>query len=74
MPVLSEAQQSALRVSAAVKPPAWNCHVCGGGAKDYCRSCDEFYLIHDSACPNRVEEHDGHRLTIVPFVEIRGRL
>ena len=41
-------------------------------ARDYCRSCDEFYWVHKAGCENEVREHDGHRLTIVPFVEERG--
>jgi len=38
-------------------------------ARDYCRQCDKFYWIHQAGCENEVREHDGHRLTIVPFVE-----
>lgn len=34
---------------------------------DYCRTCDEFYWLDDAA------EHDGHRKTIVPFVEDRSK-
>lgn len=35
---------------------------------DYCRTCDEFYWLDiEGDCA----EHDGHRKTIVPFVEDR---
>jgi hypothetical protein len=44
-------------------------------ARDYCRSCDEFYWIHAPGC-SMYDDHFGHRLTIVPFVEmtLRDRL
>lgn len=45
-----------------------------GGAKDYCRTCDEFYWLHDPDDGGGYDSaHDGHRLTIVPFVEDRSR-
>lgn len=45
---------------------------CCPGAKDYCRSCDEFYWLHLPDCPRyEGDKHGGHRLTIVPFVEER---
>lgn len=40
-------------------------------AKDYCRTCDEFYFLHAPGCPRREDKHHGHRLTIIPFVEMR---
>ena len=46
------------------------CRECGQlTALDYCCTCDEFYAIHRHGCM-RYTDHDGHRLTIVPFVEI----
>lgn len=49
------------------------CGECGQhAALDYCRSCDEFYWIHQPGCRMYEEKHFGHRLTIVPFVEVRG--
>lgn len=48
------------------------CRECGQHtALDYCRSCDEFYWIHQEGCAMYEPKHFGHRLTIVPFVEIR---
>lgn len=51
-----------------------HCPYCGGGKRDYCRTCDEFYWVHEDGC-NAVRAidklHNGHRLTIVPFVEDR---
>ena len=41
------------------------------GAVDYCRSCDEFYPIHEPKCRWHETKHHGHRLTIVPYVEER---
>jgi hypothetical protein len=38
---------------------------------DYCRTCDEFYWIHQPGCAMYEPKHEGHRLTIVPFVEVR---
>lgn len=40
-------------------------------AMDYCRTCDEFYWIHQPGCAMFEDRHYGHRLTIVPFVEER---
>lgn len=49
------------------------CNECGQRtAYDYCRSCDEFYWVHAPGCRMH-EDHNGHRLTIVPFVEDRER-
>ena len=39
------------------------------GAFDFCVTCDEFYWIHANGCWKGSRRHDGHRLTIVPFVE-----
>lgn len=39
----------------------------GPHALDYCRTCDEFYFLDDG------DEHEGHRKTIVPFVEDRSK-
>lgn len=47
--------------------PECDCQV----AKDYCRSCDEFYWVHVPGCRYESGRHYGHRLTIVPFVEER---
>jgi hypothetical protein len=47
--------------------PGCDCYV----AKDYCRSCDEFYWVHIPGCMFEEGRHHGHRLTIVPFVEER---
>ena len=50
-----------------------HCEECGQfAAYDYCRSCDEFYWIHQPGCRMYEAKHHGHRLTIVPFVEVRG--
>ena len=49
-----------------------NCGECGWFAVyDYCRSCDEFYWIHAPGCRMHEDKHYGHRLTIIPFVEVR---
>ena len=48
------------------------CQECGHQVGyDYCRSCDAFYWIHLPRCTMYEDRHHGHRLTIVPFVEIR---
>jgi hypothetical protein len=48
------------------------CDECGQPtAMDYCRSCDDFYWIHAPGCRMYEDKHFGHRLTIVPFVELR---
>jgi hypothetical protein len=47
------------------------CNECGlRTAMDYCRSCDEFYWLHAPGC-RMFEDHYGHRLYLVPFVEVR---
>lgn len=49
-----------------------SCGECGQRTgQDYCRTCDEFYWIHGPGCRMYNSEHFGHRLTIVPFVEVR---
>lgn len=40
-------------------------------AADYCRTCDQFYAMHRPECPRLEDVHYGHRLTIIPFVEVR---
>jgi hypothetical protein len=48
------------------------CRECGHRtAMDYCRTCDEFYWIHQPPCAMFTDKHYGHRLTIIPFVGIR---
>jgi hypothetical protein len=50
------------------------CGTCGQvAALDYCRTCDEMYWLHAPGCRMHEDKHDGHRLTIVPFVEERKR-
>jgi hypothetical protein len=39
-------------------------------AQDYCRTCDEWYWIHAPGC-TMYANHDGHRLYLIPFVEVR---
>jgi hypothetical protein len=52
-----------------------HCGDCGHHtAMDYCRTCDEFYWIHQPGCAMHAPKHYGHRLTIVPFVEDRSRI
>jgi hypothetical protein len=49
-----------------------DCNECGQhAAQDYCRSCDEFYWVHAPGCCMYEEKHFGHRLTLVPYVEVR---
>ncbi|MBA0088826.1 MAG: hypothetical protein HRJ53_27880 [Acidobacteria bacterium Pan2503] len=51
-----------------------NCGDCGHHtAMDYCRTCDEFYWVHAPGCVMHETIHHGHRLTLVPFVEEKGR-
>lgn len=58
--------------------PTYNC-ICGVAKLDYCRTCDQFYWVHRPGCNSRLglsvidKPHDGHRLTLVPFVEDRRR-
>lgn len=68
MPVLDEDG-----VAHLLEAPMRPC-VCGGMHIDYCRTCDEFYWVHATGCPDprySDKKHGGHRLTIVPFVEER---
>jgi hypothetical protein len=72
MPVLDDESQRMLLIDAGFARIE-----CGCGripARDYCRSCDEFYWIHAPGCKRGEKgKHDGHRLTIVPFVDCRLR-
>ena len=68
MPFLDDTQVRDLLSLAVIHRP---CEECGQhAAYDYCRSCDTFYWIHQPGC-RMFEAHYGHRLTIVPFVEVR---
>ena len=70
MPLLDMTEQR--RMLQMAKEQRLVCAQCGERtALDYCRSCDEFYWLHDVRCPKRANIHGGHRLTIVPFVETR---
>jgi hypothetical protein len=71
MPFLENAQVADLLDAARCHG---RCGECGQQtAFDYCRSCDEFYWIHQPGCMMHEEKHHGHRLTIVPFVEDRSK-
>jgi hypothetical protein len=71
MPFLSDTQVEELLALAAIHRA---CGECGHHtAQDYCRTCDEFYWIHAPGCRMYEAKHHGHRLTIVPFTEDRGR-
>jgi len=68
MPFLEDTEVQHLLGQAA---SMWICNECGRRtAKDYCRSCDRVYWLHQPGC-RMYDCHDGHRLTIVPFVEER---
>src|SRR5579862_2029356 len=68
MPLLDHQHIEELLLLAKMHRP---CGECGQhAAQDYCRSCDEFYWIHAPGC-TRYEPNFGHRLTLVPFVELR---
>ena len=68
MPLLSETHARELLAIAYIHRP---CNECGRhAAQDYCRTCDEFYWLHAPGCV-MYDDHNGHRLTIVPFVETR---
>jgi hypothetical protein len=69
MPFLSDEMVADLLERAQFNAPCVECRQ--ATAYDYCRSCDEFYWIHAAGCQRREAKHDGHRLTIVPFVERR---
>ena len=69
MPLLDRDQVADLLALAKIHR---QCEACGQHtAMDYCRSCDEFYWLHQPGCLMYEEKHFGHRLTIVPFVEVR---
>ena len=69
MPFLSDEQVEHQLTLAVIHR---HCFECGHHtAQDYCRTCDEFYWIHQPGCAMYAEKHQGHRLTIVPFVEDR---
>jgi hypothetical protein len=70
MPLLSIEQLEDLLEIAALHR---RCGECGQPtAMDYCRSCDEFYWIHQPGCAMHEDKHHGHRLYIVPYVEDRS--
>jgi hypothetical protein len=70
MPFLAEEQVQELLNDARRRK--WFCSSCAARlAKDYCRTCDEFYWTHWPECETVSKDHSGHRLTIVPFVEER---
>jgi hypothetical protein len=69
MPLIDMQHIEELLVLALIHRP---CNECGRHtAMDYCRSCDEFYWFHEPGCTMYEAKHCGHRLTIVPFVEVR---
>lgn len=69
MPLLSVEQVEDLITQARLRRA---CDRCGHAvAMDYCRSCDEFYWIHAAGCVMHEPKHFGHRLYLVPFVEMR---
>lgn len=69
MPLLDETHVQGLLWQARLHH---HCDYCGHfAAFDYCRTCDEFYWLHEPGCLLGSSEHHGHRLTIVPFVEER---
>jgi hypothetical protein len=69
MPFLSEEHVQELLSYAASYA---SCAICGHlTAIDYDRTADEFYALHSPGCPRYDHKRDGHRLTIVPFVEDR---
>lgn len=71
MPFLEDEQVEELLLVARM---CCRCRECGHRtAEDYCRTCDEFYWIHAPGCLLYESKHYGHRLTVVPFVEDRGR-
>ena len=67
MPFLDDLQVRQLLVEG--RDQSNNFMPCCSGARDYCRSCDEFYWLHNLGCPRYEAKHHGHRLTIVPFVQ-----
>jgi len=71
MPLLDEEGVANLVREAKAPSFTFKCSYCARFVvKDYCRSCDVYYFIHAPNCTWLYgESHDGHRLTIVPFVE-----
>lgn len=69
MPILDEAHVRQLLDMAEVHGVCNECF--RRTAMDYCRTCDEFYWLHAPGCLMFTNKHYGHRLTIVPFVEVR---
>lgn len=72
-----ELLERALAAAHVLTEPGPIRHTCGATVLDYCRTCDEFYWLHPAPGCNcglhSDENHDGHRLTIVPFVEDRNK-
>lgn len=73
MPLLSEEQTAELLALAKIHR---HCGECGRfAARDYCRTCDEFFWHHNPGCQmyeRETEDHAGHRCVLIPFVENRG--
>lgn len=69
MPLLSiEHVEDLIRVAKLHR----RCEECGHHtAMDYCRTCDDFFHHHLPGCSRYEPEHNGHRLYLVPFVEVR---
>jgi hypothetical protein len=68
MPLLNNASVDALVELAHMHR---ECGECGHHtAFDYCRSCDQYYWVHQPGCRMH-EDHGGHRLYLIPFVEVR---
>jgi len=74
MPLLSEEEQNNLIREAKAPSFTFTCTYClRSVVKDYCRTCDEFYYLHAANCSWVDKPHDGHRLTVVPFIEDRNK-
>lgn len=69
MPLLSDTETAQLLTMGQAQRACGECGIVA--AKDYCRTCDHFYWLHGRGC-RMFDDHAGHRLTIVPFVEVRG--
>ena len=71
MPLLSAEYIAGMLMRAEARPQAKEpCPVCGQHTiLDYCCTCDELYWIHQPDCSLNGAHHEGHRLTLVPFVE-----
>jgi hypothetical protein len=76
MPLLSDEMVQELLADAVRRiGPGWVCWMCHKPlTRDYCRTCDVFYWTHHPQCPaytdDAGENHNGHRLTVFPFVEV----